>query len=312
LEARPVQSERFIFAERASRQPPTASYDRRTKICLDARGAVKRKSGSQIFPDRAVGERSNSPFYCCVRKKAASSVQFISPAERHAARLVLQLRPVADGGVEAEELQHALAPRAAARRGLARARGEMPHQQPQALARGVAVPARSRACGRRVEDAVEGAHGLAELPVRLLRRPRPRPPRPPLVRALQQLEELQLQRRVVAPREAPPVGRLDGGEVLGGQARAPRVQQRRVAEPGQLEHVHGAVRGQPRRHGGLGGALQPPDAVRVRQRQQLRPVRGHQLLLRSGRHPAGEHARVWPHQILVSLSLPSAERKFVG
>jgi hypothetical protein len=96
----------------------------------------------------------------------------------------------------------------------------------------------------RIEDAVEGAHGLAELPVRLLRRSRPRPP---LVHALQQL---QLQHRVVVPHAAPPVGRLDGDEVLDDQARAPPIQQRRITEPVQLEHVHGTVHAQPRRHGG--------------------------------------------------------------
>ncbi|KAG2581136.1 hypothetical protein PVAP13_6KG016100 [Panicum virgatum] len=49
-----------------------------------------------------------------------------SPAERDAAGLAL-LRPVTDGGVEAEELQEAPAPRAPAWRGLARVGSEVPH-----------------------------------------------------------------------------------------------------------------------------------------------------------------------------------------
>jgi len=128
-----------------------------------------------------------------------------SPAERDAAGLVL-LRPVADGGVEAEELQEAPAPRAPARRGLARAGGEVPHQQPQAVFRRARIAAGG-------EDAVERVHGLGELAVRLPRGPAPG-------RVLQQPQELMRQRRVVVPRKAPPVGRLDGGAVPGGQARA--------------------------------------------------------------------------------------------
>lgn len=131
----------------------------------------------------------------------------------------MRRRPVADGGVEAEQLHHALAARApAARRGLAgAARRVVPHQQAQAAARrrvgvgvGVGVGAGAAVVG---EDVLEGVHGLAELAVRL-RTPSPRPPLPPLVGVLEELEDLELQRGVVAAREAPALGPLDGGEVL--------------------------------------------------------------------------------------------------
>jgi hypothetical protein len=209
-------------------------------------------------------------------------------------------RPVADGGVEAEQLHHALAARApAARRGLAgAARRVVPHQQAQAAARrrvgvgvGVGVGAGAAVVG---EDVLEGVHGLAELAVRLPGRPLPRPPLPPLVGVLEELEDLELQRGVVAAREAPALGPLDGGEVLGREARAPQVQPRRVAEPGELQHVHRVLRREPRRHGRLRRALQPPDPVRVRQRQQLRPVRGHHLLVLR-RHPARPHVHTPKH-----------------
>lgn len=87
-----------------------------------------------------------------------------------------------------------------------------------------------------------------------------------LVGVVDELEQVQLERGVVAARETPPLGPLHGVQVLAREARARQVQPRRVAERGQLQRVHRALRGQARRHRGLRAPLQPRDAVRVRQR----------------------------------------------
>jgi hypothetical protein len=95
------------------------------------------------------------------------------PAQGDSARL----GAVADGGVEPEELEDALAVRAAAASSLVAAHGQVPHLLHQALPQracssaAVAVAAR----GRFGKGAIEGGHGVAELPIDGLRRPLPLP-----------------------------------------------------------------------------------------------------------------------------------------
>jgi hypothetical protein len=106
-----------------------------------------------------------------------------------------------------------------------------------------------------------------------------------LVQALQDLELLPW---VVLLQEAPRLGALDGGELLGEQPGAAQVQARRVAERGELQHVHRRVRGEARADGALASPLQPRHLVRVRQHQHLHRVLLHVVLLAVAA-PAGVH-----------------------
>jgi len=97
------------------------------------------------------------------------------PAQGNFARLaaVTVAGAVADGGVEPEELERAPAARAGGGLpGPAAARGEVPHELLEPPADAVLVLARSLAS----EDAVQEGHGVAELPVHVLRRTLPLPP----------------------------------------------------------------------------------------------------------------------------------------
>jgi len=97
---------------------------------------------------------------------------------RFAAVAVAGAGAVADGGVEPEELERAPAARAGGGLpGPAAARGEVPHEllEPPADAVLVLVLAR-RGFFCASEDAVQEGHGVAELPVHLLRRTLPLPP----------------------------------------------------------------------------------------------------------------------------------------
>lgn len=102
----------------------------------------------------------------------------------HAERGVAAVGAVAERGVEAEQLPHALAPRAA----LAVALGEVADEQLQAPARGVArARRRRRRPPRRADlraslraDVVQAVHGLAQLHVHALLRALPPPLAPPL------------------------------------------------------------------------------------------------------------------------------------
>jgi hypothetical protein len=95
------------------------------------------------------------------------------PAQGDSARL----GAVADGGVEPEQLEDALAVRAAAASSFVAAPRQVPHLLHQALPQracssaAVAVAAR----GRFGEGTIEGGHGVAELPVGGLRCPLPLP-----------------------------------------------------------------------------------------------------------------------------------------
>lgn len=83
---------------------------------------------------------------------------------------------VADGGVEPEELEHAVAVLAASFSSLVAAPGQVPRELHEALVRragaSVVVVARGR-FGE--EDALQGGHGVAELPVHRLGRSLPIP-----------------------------------------------------------------------------------------------------------------------------------------
>lgn len=103
------------------------------------------------------------------------------PAERG----VAGVGAVAERGVEAEQLPHALAPRAA----LAVALGEVADQELEPPAGGGVARARRRrrrpTRGPHLRaalraDVVEAVHGLAEIHVHPLLRPLPPPPPPPL------------------------------------------------------------------------------------------------------------------------------------
>ena len=106
------------------------------------------------------------------------------PAQGNSAGLaaVAVAGAVADGGVEAEELERARAARAGG--GLpcpAAARGEVPHELLEPPADAVLVLVLVLARRRRgffcaSEDAVQEGHGVAELPVHVLRRTLPLPP----------------------------------------------------------------------------------------------------------------------------------------
>jgi hypothetical protein len=69
-----------------------------------------------------------------------------------------------------------------------------------------------------------------------------------LVGVVDELEQVAQQRGVVAARESPPFGPLDGVRVLAREPRSRQAKPRRVAERRQLRRVHGALRGQPRHH----------------------------------------------------------------
>lgn len=88
---------------------------------------------------------------------------------------------VADGGVEPEELEHAVAVLAASFSSLVAAPGQVPRELHEALVRragaSVVVVARGR-FGE--EDALQGGHGVAELPVHRLGRSLPIPSLLPL------------------------------------------------------------------------------------------------------------------------------------
>jgi hypothetical protein len=99
-----------------------------------------------------------------------------------------------------------------------------------------------------------------------------------LVGVVDELEQVAQQRGVVAAREPPPLGPLDGVQVLAREPRARQAQPRSVAERRQLRRVHGSLRGQPRRHRRLRAPLQPRHAVPVRQRQQRRAVCARRVL----------------------------------
>jgi hypothetical protein len=100
------------------------------------------------------------------------------PAHGNFARLAAGA--VADGGVEPEELERAPAARAGGGLpGPAAARGQVPHEllEPAAvLARRGCTGARGRSLPIAGEDAVQEGHGVAELPVHVLRRALPLPP----------------------------------------------------------------------------------------------------------------------------------------
>jgi len=106
----------------------------------------------------------------------------ILPAQGNPARLAGAGAVLADGGVEPEELERAPAARAGGG-GLPRpaaARREVPHELLEPPAHAVDLARRSfrahfaGAVGG--EDAVQQGHGVAELPVHVLRRPLPLPP----------------------------------------------------------------------------------------------------------------------------------------
>jgi len=106
----------------------------------------------------------------------------ILPAQGNPARLAGAGAVLADGGVEPEELERAPAARAGGGGlpGPAAARREVPHELLEPPAHAVDLAWRSfrahfaGAVGG--EDAVQQGHGVAELPVHVLRRPLPLPP----------------------------------------------------------------------------------------------------------------------------------------
>ena len=118
------------------------------------------------------------------RAHAMDGCNWREPWRLHAERGVAAVGAVAERGVEAEQLPHALAPRAA----LAVALGEVADEQLQAPARGVArARRRRRRPPRRADlraalraDVVKAVHGLAQLHVHALLRALPPPLAPPL------------------------------------------------------------------------------------------------------------------------------------
>ena len=101
------------------------------------------------------------------------------PAQGDSAGFAVVGGAVAEGGVEPEELEDALAVRAAAAASsLVAASGQVPHELQDALPRRAVVARGGR--GRFGEDAVQRGDVVAELPVHDLGRPLPLPSLLPL------------------------------------------------------------------------------------------------------------------------------------